>query len=153
VTARERRSEGATHGRPIGLAHQFWRAFNERELSQLDELIAPDYISHAALPGTPPGPAGQARVIERLWQAIPDARFVVDHVAFDSESATILCVGTMVGTHRGQLMGVAATGNRVRWRQCHLIRIGHDGRAVEHAAIRDDLGLMRQLGAGRETNP
>jgi hypothetical protein len=38
-------------------------------------------------------------------------------------------------------MGVAATGNRVRWRQCHLIRIGHDGRAVEHAAIRDDLGL------------
>jgi predicted ester cyclase len=98
-------------------------------------------------------PAGQTTVIERLWQAFPDARFVVDHVAFDSVSATLLCVGTMEGTHRGQLMGVAATGNRVRWRQCHVIRIGHDGRAVEHAAIRDDLGLLKQLGAGPDTDP
>jgi hypothetical protein len=77
VTARERRTEGPQnfHGAPaeprghldhkvvspspVQLAHQFWRAFNEREPSQLDELIAPDYINHAALSGTPPGPAGQ----------------------------------------------------------------------------------------------
>jgi hypothetical protein len=30
---------------------------------------------------------------------------------------------------------------------CHLTRFDSDGRAIEHRAIRDDLGLMRQMGA------
>jgi hypothetical protein len=29
---------------------------------------------------------------------------------------------------------------------CHIMRFDADGRAVEHRAIRDDLGLMRQMG-------
>jgi hypothetical protein len=42
---------------------------------------------------------------------------------------------------------VPASGRRVEWRQCHLVRIDGEGRAREHSAIRDDLGLMRQMGA------
>ena len=34
----------------------------------------------------------------------------------------------------------------VDWRQCHLIKTDADGKAKEHRAIRDDVGLMRQLG-------
>jgi hypothetical protein len=36
----------------------------------------------------------------------------------------------------------------VEWRQCHLYRFDDTGRAVEHDAIRDDVDLLRQLGAG-----
>lgn len=57
------------------------------------------------------------------------------------------CVGAISGTHHGELLGVAPSGRFVRWRQCHLLRVDEDGRAVQHDAIRDDLGLMRQLGA------
>ena len=84
-------------------------------------------------------------MLERLWEAFPDARFEIRHVAVDGDTA--ICVGTMSGTHEGELMGVAASGRRVEWRMCHLMRFGADGRAVEHRAIRDDLGLMRQMGA------
>jgi predicted ester cyclase len=128
-----------------GMRRVWEEAFNGRDLSLLDDLIADDYVNHAALPGTPPGPAGQAAVLERLWAALPDARFEITHLAVDGDMA--ICVGTMSGTHEGELLGVAASGRHVEWRMCHLMRFDTHGRAIEHSAIRDDLGLMRQMGA------
>ena len=122
------------------------RAFNGRELDALDAVTAPEFVNHNALPGTPPGPAGHRQVVERLWQAFPDAQFEIDHVARDGD--TVICVGTMSGTHEGTLLGIPATGRKVRWRQCHIYRFDADGRAIQHDAIRDDVGLMRQFGAG-----
>ena len=130
----------------LGLVRRFWDAFNERDLAGLEELFADDYVNHAALPGTPPGPEGQAHLMERLWSAFPDGHFSIEHVARDGD--TIICVGTMEGTHDGDLMGLPPTHRKVQWRQCHLIRVGDDGKAKEHRAIRDDAGLMRQMGIG-----
>jgi steroid delta-isomerase-like uncharacterized protein len=127
-----------------GAVLRFWQAFNDRDLSLLDDLFADEYVNHATIPGTPPGPAGQAQVMERLWTAFPDARFEIEHLARDGD--TVVCVGTMSGTHRGELFGIPGSGRRIAWRQCHLITIA-DGRATAHRAIRDDLGLMRQMGA------
>ena len=56
-----------------------------------------------------------------------------------------VCVGTMAGTHEGELFGIPGSGKPVAWRQCHLITVA-DGKATQHRAIRDDLGLMRQMG-------
>jgi predicted ester cyclase len=134
----------------LDLVRRFWGAFNDRDLTGLDHLFADDYVNHAALPGTPPGPEGQAQLMERLWSAFPDGRFSVEHVARDGD--TIICVGTMEGTHEGDLMGLAPTHRRVQWRQCHLIRVDADGKAAEHRAIRDDVGLMRQLGVAPGAN-
>ena len=133
-------------GDGVNETRRFWEeAFNGRDLTLLDDLIADDYVNHAAQPGTPPGPAGQAAVLRRLWAALPDARFEITHLAADGD--VVICVGTMSGTHDGELLGVPASGRRVEWRMCHLMRFGADGRAVEHSAIRDDLGLMRQMGS------
>ncbi len=123
---------------------RYWQAFNERDLSLLDDVIAEDYVNEAALPGTPPGPAGQAQVMERLWVAFPDARFAIEHLAQDGD--TMVCVGTMSGTHEGELFGIPGSGRPIAWRQVHIITVA-DGRATAHRAIRDDLGLMRQMGA------
>jgi predicted ester cyclase len=132
---------------PLEFARSFWRAFNERDLTGLEDLFAEDYANHAALPGTPPGPLGQAQLMQRLWKAFPDGRFSIEHLAADGE--TVICVGTMQGTHDGELLGVAPTHREVQWRQCHLVRVGPDGKALDHRAIRDDAGLMRQMGVGQ----
>jgi steroid delta-isomerase-like uncharacterized protein len=130
----------------INQARRFWEeAFNGRDVSLLDDLIGDDYVNHAALPGTPPGAAGQAVVMQRLWAAFPDARFEITNLAVDGD--VVICIGTMSGTHEGELLGVPASGRRVEWRMCHIMRFDSEGRAVEHSAIRDDLGLMRQMGA------
>ena len=124
---------------------EFWeRAFNGRDLSALGDLIAEGYVNHAALPGTPPGVEGQAQLMQRLWTAFPDARFTIEHLALDGD--TVICIGTMEGTHEGELLGQAPTGRRVRWRMCHIVKADDEGRALEHRAIRDDLGLFRQMG-------
>jgi len=52
---------------------------------------------------------------------------------------------TMSGTHEGPLMGTLPTGRSVRTNHMHFVRF-RDGKAVEHWGVRDDLGMMRQLG-------
>lgn len=132
-----------------GRIRRLWeQAFNGRELAALDAVTAPGFVNHNALPGTPPGAEGHRQVVERLWKAFPDARFEIEHLARDGD--TVICVGTMSGTHRGTLLGVPATGRRVEWRQCHLYRFDDSGRAVEHDAIRDDVSLLRQFAAGED---
>jgi predicted ester cyclase len=123
----------------------FWeQAFNGRDLDVVDAVTAPDFVNRNALPGTPLGPKGHRQVVERLWEAFPDAHFEIEHLARDGD--TVMCVGTMSGTHQGTLLGTQATGRKVIWRQCHLYRFDESGRTVEHDAIRDDVGLLRQFG-------
>ena len=52
---------------------------------------------------------------------------------------------TMSGTHEGPLMGTPPTGRSVRTNHMHFVRF-KDGKAVEHWGVREDLGMMRQLG-------
>jgi lactoylglutathione lyase len=44
------------------------------------------------------------------------------------------------------LAGVEPTGKDVSWTYMHLWRVV-DGQIVEHWACRDDVGLLRQVGA------
>ena len=50
------------------------------------------------------------------------------------------------GTHSGHGLGLEPTGRRFEAEQMHMLRIA-DGRIAEHWGIRDDAGMMRQLGA------
>ena len=47
--------------------------------------------------------------------------------------------------HRGDLMGMAATGKQIEINEQHIIRIAN-GKAVEHWGVEDNLGMMQQLG-------
>jgi predicted ester cyclase len=52
----------------------------------------------------------------------------------------------MVGTHEGELMGIAPTGRRVAARQSHWFQV-EEGKLTEHWAVRDDLAMLQQPGA------
>ena len=49
------------------------------------------------------------------------------------------------GTHTGEFMGIAPTGNQVTWTETHIVRMAN-GQVVEHWVDADRLGLMQQLG-------
>jgi steroid delta-isomerase-like uncharacterized protein len=116
--------------------------WNRHDLEVIDELVSPGYVNHAA--STDEYRHGGAR---RIWEWIlsvfPDHRFDVEDVAADGE--TVAVRGTMTGTHEGELLGLAPTGKRVATRQSHWFRVA-EGKLTEHWAVRDDLGMMRQLG-------
>src|SRR5688572_8116123 len=102
-------------------ARALWDAFNQRDVDAVAGMVAEDFVNDAALPGTAPGAAGLVEVWQRLWNAFPDARFDVEVAARDGQ--TVVVIGTMEGTHEGVLMGVAASGRRVRWQMCHIGRV------------------------------
>ncbi len=117
--------------------------WNRHDLGAIDGLVSSGYVNHAA--STEEYRHGGAR---RIWEWVlsvfPDHRFDVEDVAADGETA-VAVRGTMVGTHEGELMGIAPTGKRVAAQQTHWFRVV-DGKLAEHRAVRDDLGVLRQLG-------
>ena len=117
--------------------------WNRHDLGAIDGLVSPGYVNHAA--STEEYRHGGARRIwEWLLSVFPDHRFDVEDVAADGETA-VAVRGTMVGTHEGELMGIAPTGKRVAAEQSHWFCVV-DGKLAEHRAVRDDLGMLRQLG-------
>jgi steroid delta-isomerase-like uncharacterized protein len=128
------------------LARRIWdEVFNQRNLALADELVAPDAVNHEAPPDIPArGPESLRAVVTWLTAAFPDLHMAVDQVL--AEGDKVMVEVTFSGTHRGPFMGIPATGRRFAQRQIHLVRIA-GGKAVEQWGLRDDLGLLQQLGA------
>jgi predicted ester cyclase len=117
--------------------------FNQGNLVIADELIAPDFLNHEAPPGSNRGPESMRRLITMLHTAFPDLYYTIEELV--AEGDMVACRLTMSGTHQGPLMGIAPTGHSVRQQaQMHFVRF-RNGKVIEHWAVRDDLGMMRQL--------
>jgi steroid delta-isomerase-like uncharacterized protein len=112
-------------------------------LAVVDELIAPDFINHEAPPEAPRGPAGMRGMATWLRTAFPDLHVEVEELI--AEDDTVVARTMMTGTHRGDYLGIPPTGRQFAQKQIHIVRFV-DGKAIEHRAVRDDLGMMQQLG-------
>ncbi len=99
------------------------------------------------------GRAGMKAVFETLYAVFPDFHYRI--LESTAEGDRVVCKVEMTGTHRGQpvlreafsgmLNDVAPTGKSVKVLQFHSFRL-RDGLIAEHAAVRDDMGLVLQLG-------
>ncbi len=118
--------------------------FHQGNLAVADELIAPDCINHEVPPGmNNRGPESARQVVTMLRSAFPDLHFTIEELV--AEGDTVVGRVTMSGTHQGPFMGIAPTGRSLRQAQVHFVRF-RDGKGIEHRAVRDDLGMMQQLG-------
>ncbi len=117
--------------------------FNQGNLSLVEELVAPDFLNHEAPPGSNRGPESMRQLIRMLRTAFPDLHFTIEELV--AEGDTVAGRVIMSGTHQGTFQGMPPTGRSFRQAQMHFVRF-RDGKGVEHRAVRDDLGLMQQLG-------
>jgi predicted ester cyclase len=78
-----------------------------------------------------------------LRTAFPDLHFTIEDLV--GEGDTVAGRVTMSGTHLGPFQGIPPTGRSFQQAHMHFVRF-RDGKAIEHRAVRDDLGMMRQLG-------
>jgi steroid delta-isomerase-like uncharacterized protein len=126
--------------------HIYEQIFNQGNLAVADEVIAPDFINHSVPPGSSNrGPESMRQLITILSTAFPDMHYTVEELVAEGDIVAVRLI--MSGTHRGPgpLQGMPPTDRSVRVAQMHFIRF-RDGKVVEHRAVRDDLGLMQQLG-------
>ena len=95
--------------------------------------------------------ADYVATIQGIVQTFPDWHVVVDRLVADGD--WVAERARVRGTHRsratsphhGDLRSFEPTGKTVKVWQAHFWRLA-DGVIVEHEAVRDDLGLFRQLG-------
>jgi predicted ester cyclase len=117
---------------------------NHRDLDAIEEVLAPDYLNHAAVAEHQHGIAGAKHILDWLIGAFPDFRFEIEDIVAEGDMVAVRATAT--GTHEGrELWGIQPTGRRFAVQQVHWMRVA-DGRLAEHWAVRDDLGMMRQLG-------
>jgi predicted ester cyclase len=115
------------------------------ETDLIERLIHPDFVNHAADPDRSRGQEGFAATAEWLRSCFGDISWDIHHVLVDGDMAAAHV--TMRGTHEGGLPpGMPATHKPFAADHVHLIRFADDGRALEHWAVRDDLGAMMQTG-------
>jgi len=118
--------------------------FNQGDLAIVDELVAPDFLNHDVPPGmNSRGPDSTRQIARMLRTAFPDLHFTIEELV--AEADTVAGRVTMRGTHLGPFQGIPATGRSFEQAQTHFVRF-REGFAIEHRAVRDDLGMMRQLG-------
>ena len=126
------------------LARRFYdEVINQRMLGAMDELCAPDFVDHNALPGQRPGRDGLKDSFGQFLAGFPDLRATVHQLIVEGD--VLVARFTMEGTHTGELMGAAPTGKRVTFRGIDMIRLRED-RAVEVWHEGNDMEILMQLG-------
>ena len=108
----------------------------------LAEVVSADFVNHEAPPGTPPGLGSVTYFMHALARAFSDQKWTIHRTVTDADTVVLYC--THSGRHTGDFFGLAATDRPFSYKQMHMIRM-ENGKGVEHWAVRDDAGLMRQL--------
>ncbi|BCG04240.1 hypothetical protein PPGU19_088080 (plasmid) [Paraburkholderia sp. PGU19] len=117
---------------------------NQGRIDAADRLVWDDMVEHVPFPGQGPGLQGLKDVLRGMRAAFPDMHWHIEEQL--TEGDRVLTRFEWTGTHRGEFLGVPATGQLVRVWGMVVDRI-QDGRIKETRIIMDMLGLMIQLGA------
>ena len=101
--------------------------WNEKVEATIEEILAPDVVGH--MEGSDiHGPVEFRAARNSLLSAFPDIRITVDGTV--AEADCVVVRWSVVGTHLGEGLGFAASGQPVGFRGMSWMRF-KDGKAVE----------------------
>ena len=111
-----------------------------------ERLVHPDVVNHQ--PGREPdrGLESFRTAVRNVMSAVPDSTWTTRQLLADD--GFVVCHNTWSGTYEGDsFRGVPTpSGRRFSVDHIHIYRIS-DGKIAEHWVVRDDLGMVLQLGA------
>ena len=136
----------------IALIHRwFGEVWNQGRLETIQELMAPEFVGNGQ--GGPGvvlrGPREFRAFAENLRGAFPDIQVTIEDAFAAGDKVVARWSATM--THRGDQLGLPATGKQVRITGISIGRIV-DGKIVEGWDNWDQLGMMQQIGAMSASN-
>jgi predicted ester cyclase len=117
--------------------------FGAGKLELIDDLAADDMVDHEGMPGAPAGKAGLEFIVSAFRAGFPDLTVVEHGIVADGDE--VWFHGSFRGTHKGEFMGIPATGKSIDAEFIDRLRI-EDGKACEHWGVTDNLAFMQQLG-------
>jgi ketosteroid isomerase-like protein len=121
------------------------------DLARLDALCTPDMVNHALAPQRPAGIEGTRQFLTSARRDRHPARWVESHLVAEGD----MVVQFGVREHEwpgGAFRGFAVPSGTYRGDVAFAYRLV-DGRIAERWAVRDDLGMLLQLGALKSPLP
>ena len=116
---------------------------NEGNIDATGNYFWEDMVEQVPLPGQGPGLAGLKDVLRGMRAAFPDLHFAIQEQI--AEGDKVLSRFEWTGTHKGEFLGVPATGRKVQvWGM--VIDRFVSGKIKDTRIIMDALGLMAQFG-------
>ena len=129
------------------LTRRSWLIVSEGSLETLgdvlQEVYADDIVMHEPDEDVR-GIEGLKQFVSMIRSALPDLRITLEEDI--AEGNKVVSRWGAQGTHQGELMGIAPTGNHVAITGITIHRI-ENGKIVEEWENWDALGLMQQIGA------
>jgi len=130
---------------------RLYELINAGDIDGFGDCVADDFVEHEEMPGLEPSKEGVKQLFNMYRAAFPDLRMEAEDVFASGDKVVARVRAT--GTHRGDFMGMPATGRSVDVQLIDIIRFGDDGLAHEHWGVFDALKMMQQLGAIPEASP
>lgn len=128
----------------IAATERLGAAVNSGNLDALHEVFAPNVIDHDPASDQAPGPEGFIQFFTGFRAAFPDLNISVEQLVADEDNVAIAY--TVTGTHRGDFLGIPATGKSIKARGVQIARF-ENGQIVERWGSSDQLGILQQIGA------
>jgi steroid delta-isomerase-like uncharacterized protein len=122
-----------------------YERINAGDIAGFGDLLSEDFVEHEEVPGLPPTKAGVLDYFRMLAAAFPDMQMSVEDLIAGADKTVARVKAT--ATHKGEFMGVPATGNRVEMQLIDIMRFDGDGKVCEHWGVADIMALMQQIGA------
>jgi len=129
---------------------RFYDKINAGDVDGFSSLLTDDFVEHEET-GGPPTKAGVTEYFKMLISAFPDLRFVAEDVMANGDK--VVARVRVTGTHKGDFMGMSATGKSFSVQAIDIVRFADDGLGHEHWGVFDAMSLMQQLGAVPEGVP
>jgi predicted ester cyclase len=120
------------------------RLFNEHNPDLASEYYALEAKWHGGSIGTVEGLENVTEVLRGFISAIPDLHATEQDMVAEGDTVVVRLV--VEGTHQGNLLGIPATGRRVRWDAVDIYRLS-DGKIAEEWAADDSTAILYEVGA------
>jgi len=128
----------------IEALHRAAIRFKARDLDGHLEMYSGSVIHHGFSSRIRPGIPGLKDHYTRLLKGFPDMRVEIDDILADGEKVAHRF--TFNGTHKGEFLGVPATGKLVTASGMHL-NLFENGKCVEVWQVLDTLRFLTEIGA------
>jgi C-1 hydroxylase len=123
------------------IVRAWFAAVDRHDIEAAAGLVAPAYVNHSS-PNQ--GRDGLRAELTYWLTAFPDASVPVEDLIVDGDRVAVRHL--LIGTHRGEFLGVAATERRISVQEMDIFRV-EGGLIMESWSAPDLHGMLRQLGA------
>ena len=123
------------------IVRRFFDALNRKDLTLLDEIVAPDYVDQTRQLR---GRENLKQLVTLVFKALPDFHETLEDIIAEGDKVWVRF--KVEGTHTGEYRGIAPTGKKITVVGVLIYRIVKGKIVAKESGTYDFLDFYKQLG-------